>query len=76
MDVGELINLFKRNGIHDSAFVYGVSYGTYWAERYMQLFPRQAKGVILDSVVAQTGSDIHPRTSFARLTEGFDFVGR
>jgi pimeloyl-ACP methyl ester carboxylesterase len=31
-------------------FVYGVSYGTYWAERYLQLFPTQATGVILDSI--------------------------
>lgn len=31
-------------------FVYGVSYGTYWAHRYLQLHPGQAKGVILDSI--------------------------
>ena len=31
-------------------FVYGVSYGTYWAHRWMQLHPAQSDGVILDSI--------------------------
>jgi len=30
--------------------VFGVSYGTYWAIRYLQLHPDQATGVILDSI--------------------------
>jgi pimeloyl-ACP methyl ester carboxylesterase len=32
-------------------FVYGTSYGTYWALRYLQSFPEQANGVILDGVL-------------------------
>lgn len=32
------------------AFVLGVSYGTFWASRYLQLFPQQAAGVIFDSL--------------------------
>jgi pimeloyl-ACP methyl ester carboxylesterase len=31
-------------------FVYGVSYGTYWAHRYVQLYPDQADGVVFDSI--------------------------
>ena len=30
--------------------VFGHSYGTYWAIRYLQLYPDQATGVILDSI--------------------------
>jgi pimeloyl-ACP methyl ester carboxylesterase len=36
--------------------VLGVSYGTYWAHRYLQLFPKQASGVVLDSIVTPGGS--------------------
>lgn len=32
-------------------FVYGVSYGTYWAQRYLLLRPEQPAAVILDSLV-------------------------
>jgi pimeloyl-ACP methyl ester carboxylesterase len=35
-------------------FVYGVSYGTLWAQRYLQLADGQADGVVLDSVVPPT----------------------
>jgi pimeloyl-ACP methyl ester carboxylesterase len=30
-------------------FVYGLDYGTYWAQRYLQIRPEQPTGVILDS---------------------------
>ena len=30
--------------------VYGVSYGTYWAQRYLQLFPTQPTAVVLDGL--------------------------
>ncbi len=36
----------------EQALVYGVSYGTYWAQRYLQVSKGQAAGVVLDSVVA------------------------
>jgi pimeloyl-ACP methyl ester carboxylesterase len=32
-------------------FVLGLSYGTYWAQRYLQSFPEQASGVILEGVL-------------------------
>jgi pimeloyl-ACP methyl ester carboxylesterase len=44
-----------RNGSDQKAFVYGVSYGTYWAHRYLQIFPNKATGVILDSIVPPVG---------------------
>jgi pimeloyl-ACP methyl ester carboxylesterase len=37
-------------------FVYGVSYGTYWAHRYLQVAPQgQAAGVLLDSILPPVG---------------------
>ncbi len=48
-DVGNLIELLKEDG--KKVFVYGGSYGTYWTQRYLQLFPSQADGIILDSIV-------------------------
>jgi len=53
-DIGVLIERARVPG--QDVFVYGVSYGTYWATRYLQLYPEQANGVILDSVVPPNGS--------------------
>ena len=47
-DVGALIS-WTRDPQQD-VHVYGVSYGTYWAQRYMQLFPEQPTSVTLDSL--------------------------
>jgi pimeloyl-ACP methyl ester carboxylesterase len=47
-DVGELIERARRPGL--PVFVYGASYGTYWAQRWLQLYPDQADGAILDSI--------------------------
>lgn len=49
-DLGEAIALSRREA--DSVYIYAVSYGTYVAERYLQLYPNQASGVILDSICA------------------------
>lgn len=58
-DLGELIERTR----FDSGFVavYGGSYGSTWANRYMQLYPDQAASIILDAV-AITGplSQIDP----------------
>ncbi len=48
-DVGFLVELLKEEG--KEIFVYGVSYGTYWSHRYAQIFPNQANGIILDSLL-------------------------
>jgi pimeloyl-ACP methyl ester carboxylesterase len=40
----------------NGVFVYGVSYGTYWAHRYLQVAPAgQAAGVLLDSILPPKG---------------------
>jgi pimeloyl-ACP methyl ester carboxylesterase len=49
-DVGRVIDLAREPGV--PVLVYGASYGTYWGLRYLQLFPEQADGVILDSICA------------------------
>lgn len=50
--------------------VYGVSYGTYWAQRYLQLFPKQATAVTLDSA-CQSGL-----CSFLKIPYWYDRVGK
>lgn len=53
-DLGLAIAATKTNG--QPQFVIGISYGTYWAHRYAQLFPTQAQGIILDSIAPQGAS--------------------
>jgi pimeloyl-ACP methyl ester carboxylesterase len=48
-DVQEAIK--QANNPQNPIFVYGISYGTFWAHRYLQLSGDQATGVILDSIV-------------------------
>jgi pimeloyl-ACP methyl ester carboxylesterase len=47
-DLGNLIERSRHAG--DEVYIYSVSYGTYWAQRYLQLYPDQADGVVLDSI--------------------------
>jgi len=56
----------KNQAVH----VYGVSYGTYWAQRYLQLFPRQPSAVTLDSA-CQSGL-----CSFLKIPYWYDRVGK
>jgi len=42
----------------DLVYVYGVSYGTYWAQRWLHLDPAGADGVILDSVCPAQGCTV------------------
>lgn len=53
-DVGVLVESTRREGA--KVFVYGASYGTFWGQRYMQLFPEQADGVILDAILPPAAS--------------------
>ncbi|EQC42592.1 hypothetical protein SDRG_00321 [Saprolegnia diclina VS20] len=39
---------------NDDVYVYGVSYGTYLVERLMHLAPKNVKGYILDSMLAES----------------------
>ncbi len=47
-DLGLLLDIFKKPG--KKRYIYGLSYGTYWVERYLTIFPNQADAVILDSI--------------------------
>jgi len=51
-DIGQLITHFNPEG--NEVYVYGSSYGTYWAQRYLHLYPDQASGVFLDAVCSLT----------------------
>lgn len=62
-DVGALIGQTRVPG--RLTYVYGVSYGSFLAQRYLQLFPSQADGVVLDSIVP-------PVTSLTTFDVGFD----
>lgn len=52
-DVGEFIRR-ERLSEDEAVVVYGVSYGTYWAQFYAGEFPTQANAIILDSAVPTT----------------------
>ncbi len=55
-DVGLAIAATRQP--YQGVFVFGISYGTYLAMRYLQLFPTQADGVVLDSI-AGPGSSLY-----------------
>lgn len=65
-DLGRLIEVTARPG--QDVFIYGASYGTYWAHRYLQIHPSQATGVILDSIAP-------PTENFVEYDAAFDAVG-
>lgn len=48
-DVGVLIE--RARSANERVFVLGISYGTYWGQRYLQAYPNQATGVLLDGVL-------------------------
>ncbi|NUP04968.1 MAG: alpha/beta fold hydrolase [Polyangiaceae bacterium] len=66
-DLAHLIDATAEPG--KDVFVYGVSYGTYWAHRYLQVAPDQATAVILDSIAP-------PGETFVPYDRDFDQVGR
>lgn len=49
-DLGELIEALRPDGA--PVLVVGASFGTYWANRYLQLYPDQPTAVVLDSLCA------------------------
>ncbi len=53
-DLGETIERTRTTG--QSVFLWSTSYGTRWALRYLQEFPTQPSGVVLDSVESETAS--------------------
>eukprot|EP01103_Thecamoeba_quadrilineata_P009620 TRINITY_DN193_c6_g1_i1.p1 TRINITY_DN193_c6_g1~~TRINITY_DN193_c6_g1_i1.p1 ORF type:complete len:637 (-),score=107.23 TRINITY_DN193_c6_g1_i1:56-1966(-) len=55
-DVVNLIRMTQES--NQKTFIYGISYGTYWASRILQLLedsPLPIEGVVLDGVVSPTG---------------------
>lgn len=55
-DLGELIAAATQDDAR--VFVLGSSYGTYWAARYLQQFPTQPTGLIMDSVCSPGSCDL------------------
>lgn len=66
-DIGRLIESTRQP--NQEAFVWGASYGTYWGLRYLQVFPNQATGVVLDSIAG-------PGASFLRFDTELNKVAR
>ncbi len=66
-DVGRLIGLTR--GRQDRVFIFGASYGTTWANRYLTLYPEQPDGVILDGIVPADWT-------FAEFDSGLDTTAR
>lgn len=66
-DLGRLIDATREPG--QSVHVHGISYGTYWVQRYLQLYPDQPSGVSLLGIV-------NPRFSFTGLDQSFEDAGR
>jgi pimeloyl-ACP methyl ester carboxylesterase len=60
-DLAHLVDRTREPG--QEVHVYGVSYGTYWAQRYLQLFPKQPTAVTLDSV-CQSGLCSLPKMGY------------
>ena len=66
-DLGRLVELTR--GVQDRVFVFGASYGTTWANRYLMLYPEQPDGVILDGIVPADWT-------FAEFDSGLDTTAR
>ena len=66
-DLGWLIDQTREPG--REVIVWGGSYGTRWAQRYLQVYPDQADGVSLSGIAS-------PETSFSEYDARYDVVGR
>ena len=67
-DLARAIELTRRPGL--KVYVYGVSYGTAWAQRFLQVAPKHADAVVLDSLV------VPGRQFLSMFTTQADPVGR
>jgi pimeloyl-ACP methyl ester carboxylesterase len=56
VDVAALIEATREEG--KRVFLSGGSYGTYWVQRYLQIFPDQADGVVLAGIFPADGTVI------------------
>ncbi len=66
-DLGALIGALAADD--QQVLIYGGSYGTYLAQRYLQLFPGQPDGVVLDGISP-------PGQGFMQYDEGMDLTGQ
>jgi pimeloyl-ACP methyl ester carboxylesterase len=55
-DLGDVIARARQGDT--PVYLYAVSYGTYLTQRYLQLFPAQANGVVLDSICSPGQCDL------------------
>jgi alpha-beta hydrolase superfamily lysophospholipase len=74
MDLGRAIDAVAADAVRSGGprprvFVFGASYGSFWANRYLHLFPEQPAGVILDGIVPADWS-------FAEFDGSLDAVAR
>ncbi|AKU90712.1 Tripeptidylaminopeptidase precursor [Vulgatibacter incomptus] len=56
LDLGNTIERLREPD--EKVFVFGTSYGTFLANRYMNLFPERADGVILGGICPATGCSV------------------
>jgi pimeloyl-ACP methyl ester carboxylesterase len=66
-DLALAIDRTRRPG--QRSFVYGISYGSFWAHRYAVLYPEQSAGVVLDGPV-------QPEATLEDYDTWFEPVGR
>jgi pimeloyl-ACP methyl ester carboxylesterase len=66
-DLGRIIDATRAPG--QQVFLYGGSYGTYHVLRYLQVYPDQPSGVILDGIAP-------PGFRFSDFSTGMDTVGK
>ena len=72
MDLGYAVDLFQNNlSVYNETndIIYGVSYGTYYLNTYLLLFPDQFNAAILDSIVPSDGG------RFSQFTNSSNEVG-
>lgn len=67
LDLAALIHHTREEG--KNVLLWGFSGGTFWAQRYLQFFPNQADGVVLEGIVPPDGSVVFH-------DEYFDLIGR
>ena len=54
IDLGAIIHATREPG--KKVLIWGGSGGTFWAQRYLQMFPEQADGIILEGIVPPTST--------------------
>jgi len=66
-DLGAVVGIMSTP--EDRVIIFGASYGAYWTNRYLTLFPEQPDGVILDGIVPADWT-------FAEFDKSLDDAGR